>query len=137
MRAFSSRLGLWRGITFDMNERSYQGDLQLEFRASQCRGSGQAGNLSERAFELLGSFDQRGTDQRPPSRLAPKRGGSFDQACFGAVARQQLRLAVGDVRKSAFQDSRNPRMQRAARLAQQGTVGSVLHQSMLEQIARM
>ena len=56
---------------------------------------------------------------------------------FGAVTRQQFRLALGDFGELAFEGFGNAGMKRASRLAQQRAISRVLHQGMLEQVARM
>src|SRR5262245_36465741 len=50
---------------------------------------------------------------------------------------QQLRTALGNLRKSTFESIGNTGMQRTPRRAQQRAIGCVLHQRMLEQVARM
>ena len=75
--------------------------------------------------------------QRPLSRLAPQARSLLDQAGLGAVMRQELRLALGDLGELAFEGFGDTGVKRASRLAQQRAIGRVLHQRMLEQIARM
>jgi hypothetical protein len=53
------------------------------------------------------------------------------------VARQQFGLVLGNLRELTFQRFGNASMKRAPRLPQQGAVGGVLHQRMLEQVAGM
>ena len=53
------------------------------------------------------------------------------------MPRQQIGLAIGDVWKLAFDRFGDPGMKRASRLAQQRAIGRVLHQRMLEQVARL
>jgi hypothetical protein len=50
--------------------------------------------------------------------LHPHRDGAFDQACLGAVAGQQLGLALDDVRELAFEGLCDAGVQRASGLAQ-------------------
>jgi hypothetical protein len=45
--------------------------------------------------------------------------GLFEQARLGIVPREQLRLAIGDLRESALKDFGDARMQRSPRVAQQ------------------
>src|SRR5271154_2156114 len=53
------------------------------------------------------------------------------------MTRQQLGLALGDLRELGFEGFGDTGVKRAARLAQQRAVGRVLHQGVLEQICRM
>ena len=53
------------------------------------------------------------------------------------MTRQQLGLALGNFCELAFEDFGDARMQHAPLLPQQRTVGCVLHQRMLEQVARI
>jgi hypothetical protein len=53
------------------------------------------------------------------------------------VTRQQLRLGLGDLRKPTFEDVGDASVQRASRFTQQRAIGRVLHEGVLEQIARM
>src|SRR5208282_3761521 len=50
---------------------------------------------------------------------------------------QQLRLALDAVRHPRFDSSCDPRVQCLTRATQQRAIGSVLHQRMLEQVARI
>jgi len=51
--------------------------------------------------------------------------------------RQDLRLAFGSLGELAFKGFGDAGVKRASRLAQQRAIGSVLHQCMLEQVARL
>ena len=53
------------------------------------------------------------------------------------VSRQQCGLAFGYFREMSFENFGNTSVECASRLAQQGTIGRVLHQRMLEQIGRV
>ena len=53
------------------------------------------------------------------------------------MTRQNLRLALGDLGELAFKGFGDPSVKRAPRLPQQRAIGGVLHQGMLEQIARL
>src|SRR5208282_777819 len=69
-RPLSSRLGLRRGIPFDMDEWGYERDLKLDLLAAQHRRGAQSRDLVEGSSELLNSFDQRRARQRPLSRFS-------------------------------------------------------------------
>src|SRR5262249_30645392 len=60
-----------------------------------------------------------------------------DQAGLGAVMRQQLRMAFGNLRRLALQGFRDTGVKRASLLPQQRAIGRVLHERMLEQVVRM
>jgi hypothetical protein len=70
-------------------------------------------------------------------RLAPQASGLLDLTCLGAVTPKQLRLALGDLDKLAFEGFGYPGMKRTSGLAQQRAIGSILHQGVLEQVSRM
>ena len=53
------------------------------------------------------------------------------------MPRQQLRLALGNLRELALEGFGNTSVKRTSRLAQQCAIGRILHQSMLEEISRM
>src|ERR1700675_2970318 len=53
------------------------------------------------------------------------------------MPREHFRLALGDLRKLPFERVCDTRVEYASRLAQQGAIGRVLHQGMLEQIGRV
>ena len=98
-------------------ERSYERDLQLDLLAAK-RGRGRQGrNLVKRMRKLLVSFDQRRALQRPLSRFAPKARRLLDQSGLGAMTRQKLRLALGNVGELAFKGFGDTGVKRASRLA--------------------
>ena len=68
------------------------------------------------------------------SGFAPQARGLLDQPCLGAVARQQLRLGLGDVREPAFKSFGNATMKRASRLPQQRPISRILDEGVLEQV---
>ena len=120
-----------------MDEWGYERDLKLDLLATQRGRGGQGRDLVEGARELLCGFDQRRALQRPLSRFAPQARGLLDQPSLGAVTRQQLRLALGNLGELAFEGFGDAGVKRASRLAQQRAIGRVLHQGVLEQIGRM
>ncbi|HSR82093.1 MAG TPA: hypothetical protein VLL28_15070 [Hyphomicrobiaceae bacterium] len=69
--------------------------------------------------------------------LHPHRDGAFDQACLGAVAGQQLGLALDDVRELAFEGLCDAGVQRASRMAQKRAISGILHERMFEQVRSM
>jgi hypothetical protein len=75
--------------------------------------------------------------ERPLTRLAPQTYGFVDQPGLGAMMRQQLRLALGDLSEPALEGFGDTGVKRPARLTQQRAVGRVPHQSIVEQIGRM
>ena len=92
-RLLRSRLGFWRGEPFDMEEWSYERDLNLDLFAAQ-RGAGRQGSdLSKCAGELLCRFDQRRAFQRPPARFAPPFHRLLCETSLSKVMRQHFRLA--------------------------------------------
>ena len=93
--------------------------------------------MVKRAGDLLDALHQRRTGERPLSCFAPQPRGFLDQTRLGAMTRQQLRLALGNVSELAFEGLGNAGVKRTPRLAQQRAIGRVLHQRMLEQIGRV
>ena len=67
--------------------------------------------------------------------FAPKVYSLLNQTSFGVVPRRQLGLAIGDVRKVAFERLGDAGVKRTAMLAQQAAISRVLHQGMFEEIA--
>ena len=65
--------------------------------------AGKARNLVEGPRELSYGLDQRRARQGPLSRLAPQARGLLDQPSLGAVTRQQLGLAFGNVSETGSQ----------------------------------
>src|SRR5258706_13923980 len=122
-----SRLGLRRGVPFDMHKWGYECDLKLDLLATQRGSGGQRLSLAEGTRELLYGFNQRRALQRSLSRFAPQAHRLLDQSGLGAMARQQLRLTLGDLRKVAFKGLGDAGMKRTSRLAQQRAIGRVLH----------
>ena len=53
------------------------------------------------------------------------------------MTRQQLRLGLHDVGELAFENFGNAGVKRPTRFAQQGAIGGVLHQRVLEEIGRV
>ena len=53
------------------------------------------------------------------------------------MTRQQFGLVLSNVSELAFKSFGNASVKRASRLAQERAVGSILHQSVLEQISRV
>ena len=120
-----------------MNKWGYERDLKFDLLAAQRRRAGQLRNLLKSTSELRCSFDQRRALQRSLSRFAPQARGLIDQPSLGAMMRQQLRLALGDLGELAFKGFGDTGVKRASWLAQQRAIGRVLHQGMLEQVGRM
>jgi hypothetical protein len=113
-----SRLGFRCRKPFYMHERGYERDLKLDLFATH-RGRGRQGrDLVECAGELRYRLNQRRAFERPLSRFAPQERGLLDQSGFGAVTRQQLGLAFGDLRELAFECFGDAGMEHASWLAQ-------------------
>ena len=72
-----------------------------------------------------------------PSRSSPERGGFLEQSRLRAVARQHLRLRLGDVGEMRFESLRDPHVQGAPRLAQQGAVSQILQEGVFEEVRRV
>ena len=115
----------------------YKRDLKLDLLAAQRGSGGQSRDLVEGTGKLLRGFNQCRAFERPLPRFAPQTRSLLDLPGLGAVARQQLRLALGHLRELAFEGFSDTGVKRASRLAQQRAIGRVLHQRMLEQIARV
>src|SRR4051794_28368987 len=70
-RLLGSRPGFGRGITLDVNERSYERDLELDLLATKRRRAWQGRGLLEGPGELGRGFGQRRAIKRKLSSLAP------------------------------------------------------------------
>jgi len=112
------RLGFRRSKPFNVNKRVYERDLKLDLLATQPGSAGQDRKQCKGTRELLSSFNQRRSLQRPLSCFAPQTGGLVDQAGLRAVARKKLRLVLSDFRKLALECFDDPGMKRASRLTQ-------------------
>src|SRR4029077_3600566 len=102
MCALNGRLAFGRSRSLDVNERVYERDLELDLFTAQFRRSRQGANLSESTGELCHSLYQGRTRQRPLSRFAPLARGFLYYARLGAVTRQQLGLAFGNLSELAL-----------------------------------
>ena len=71
------------------------------------------------------------------SCFAPQTRGFLDQPCLGAVTSQQFGLVLSDFGEMIFKRFGDASVKGASRLAQQGSVGRILHQSVFEQISGM
>ena len=120
-----------------MHERIHEGDLKLDLLATKRGRARQRGNLSQRASQQSLGLQKRRTRQCSLSRLAPEDRRLLDQTRLGAVTRQQLRLAIGDIRELNFEGFGDTGVKLAPRFAQQGAVGGVLHERVLEEIGRI
>jgi hypothetical protein len=114
-----------------------ESELKLDFFAPQSRCCRQRRDLVERPFELLDAFNKRGSRQGALSGGAPPFDSVFGYPSLCKVMREQLRLALGNLRKLVFERFSNAGVQRVARLAQQRAVGRVSYQCVLEQISRV
>ena len=112
-------------------------DLEIDLFAAQAGRGRQDRDLVERPCELRRRLHQRRALQRPLSCFAPRARSLLDQPSLGAMVRQQFRLDLGDLGELALDAFGDARVKSASRLAQQGAIGRVLHQGMLEQIGRM
>ena len=131
------RFGFRRSPSFDVDERGDERYLKIDLHAAQRGRAGQGRDLVEGALELFNGLDQRRALHRPLSRLAPQAHRLLDQPGLGAVTRQQLGLALGDLGELAFECFGDASMKRPSRLAQQRAVSRVLHQGVLEQVGRV
>ena len=114
---FSGRLGFRGGISFE-----WMSGVMIATWSLICSDAalavGQGGHLVQRTSELLDGFHQRRALQRPLPRLAPQVGRLLDQPRLGVVTRQQLRLALGDICKLAFEGIADTGMKRPSRLGE-------------------
>ena len=136
-RPLHRRFGFRRRIPFDMHERVYQRDLQLDLLTAQRRRRRQALDLGERSGELLDGFNKGRAADRPLSRFAPLARGVRDEPSISAVTSQQLRLLLRDIRELAFQSLCYAGVQFTARFAQERAVCRVLYKRVLEQVRRV
>jgi hypothetical protein len=99
-RALHGRLSFGSGIPFDMDERGYERDLQLDLFATQRRSAGQGLNLRQSAGELRHSLHQRRATQGLVGRLSPPLDRKIVEACQGEMVGDGLgldRRAVRDI----------------------------------------
>src|SRR5262245_6016904 len=117
MRPLHDRFGLRRGIAFDMHERSYEPDLELDLLAAKRRSGRQDCDLVKGACEQSYGFDERRVLDRPLSGFAPQKRGLLYQPGFGAVTREEFGLAFSNVAELAFERFDNASVKRASRFA--------------------
>ncbi len=125
------------GRAFRVEERGYEGDLKLDLLPAQRGRRGQGRELIKRPVKLRRSFHHCRTRHGTLPRLAPKARSLLGQPGICAVARQNLRLVLSDVREVPFEGFGNASVQRTSRLAQKGAVGRILDQRVLKEITRM
>ena len=92
-----------------------ESDFKLDLFATQMRRGRQRRDLVKRPFELLRAFKKRGSRQRA---LSLPFDSGFGHPCLREMMREQLRLALGNLRKLVFERFSNAGVQRVARLAQ-------------------
>ena len=90
-----------------------ESDVKLDLFATQIRRGRQGRDLGKRPVELLHAFKKRGSRQRALSRSAPPFDSGFGHPCLREVMREQLRLALGNLRKLVFERFSNAQLQHA------------------------
>src|SRR6516225_2314378 len=136
-RLLNSRFGFGSSVSFDMDKRSYKGDLKLDLLAAQGRCRRQGRHLGKGTGELSHCLQQRRARKRPLSRLPPQARRLLDQPRLGAVTSHQFRLTLCDLHELALKGFGNSGVQRASWLAQERAISRVLYERVLEQVGRL
>jgi hypothetical protein len=89
---------------------------------------------AETPLEMGNRFEVSQSRRGMPPRLHPLIDSAFGGAGRRQVMSEQLRLALDEIGEMLFQHGANARVQFLAPPAQQGRVGSVLHQRVFEQV---
>jgi hypothetical protein len=92
-----------------------QCELEVEVDSVLHRTTGQTVNGLDPSPQMRDSLDIGVTFRRVPASTQPISNPLFDQAGLGAVARQQLRLTLDNLRELAFQGFCNTGVERASR----------------------
>src|SRR5689334_16586198 len=77
-------------------------------------------------------LDIGGVRGGPTARLQPIGGGAVELAGRGQMMRKHLRSPLHRFRGLVAQSGRDPQMQPLTRTTEQGSVGGILHEGMLE-----
>ena len=95
----------------------------------------ECGEQHESALHMGDGFDIGGALERPGAGLLPVAHGLRVAPRFGVVVCQQFGLGGGDFRKPGFEELRNLLVILLSGAFQQGGVGGILDERMLEEIA--
>src|SRR5882757_6150047 len=115
----SSRLGVRRSMSFDMDKWGYERHLKLNLFATQRGCRGQRRDLRKRSCKLLYCFSQRRTLQRSLSGFAQPFYGRLGLACSGEMMCQQLWLRRGGGGEHVMQDLGDTLVQKLAATLEQ------------------
>jgi hypothetical protein len=122
-------------VAFDVHQSVRKGDLELDLLTAERGRARQGRDLTQRLTKLRDPFDQGRAPQRPLSRFAPKASSFLDQTSFRAMASQKFWLDFGNISKLTFKCRSDASVKRTSGFAQQGAVGGILYQCVLEQIS--
>ena len=96
--------------------------------------AGHAAEQGQAFMELRHRFSQGRTLQGAPSGQKPCRNSCLKVASFRVVMREQFRMCLNNILETLFKCTGNPGMHLLASAAQQGAVGGVLHERVLERV---
>ena len=114
------------------DERLMERDQQVELSLPAPIAVGQAGNQGQPAAEQCHRFREHGAPPGLPAGGEPIVDRLFRQTRFLAVVGEQRRLGRDDLREPGFEGRGDAGMKLPAPVAQQGAIGGVLHQRVLE-----
>src|SRR5262249_28082289 len=109
-------------------------NFNLDLFAPQLRRDRQGRDLIKRPFELLLSFNKRGSRQGALSGFAPPFDSTIRQPCLREVMREQLRLGCSSGWKLIAENFARTAMQRLATALEQVLIGRILDQRVFKAV---
>ena len=116
------------------DQRSAEGDLEVDFPLHARRWVGKGREQLQRLAEVADRFRQRRALTRPPPRLVPVFDRLLGEPRLRAVVRQKFWLHVRRLRESLLEDARDAGVQLLAAGLEQRLIGGVLDQRVLEAV---
>ena len=136
-RRLERRLCFRRCMALGMDERVRKVDLKLDLFVSVAFVRGSSASSASARESCCRGLDQCRARQRASPCLGPKTRGFIEQARLRCVSCKQLRPAVGDLYELSLKRFSDTRMNCPTLVAQQGPIGGVLHQRMIELVDRI
>ena len=123
-------------MSFEMDERMNERDLEPNLFATQHGRGRRRCNLGDRACELLYRFRERRALQRALPRLAPPFDRRFGESSLREMMRQQFRLGCCPGREAVAQRFGNMAVQDLPSALEEVLISCVLDEGVLETVVR-
>ncbi len=114
-----------------------QRTAKFEFLSLAFKAVRKQRQLVQPLLDLHGRFCHGRACCGPPTSLAPASDGFFNESGLGVMLREELGLALHELRGVGFERFGDPRVQALARATQQTIVRRVLHQRVLKGVDRV